>query len=212
MVYRVIVADDHPVVLRGIELALSRHAIAEVVGEAESPEGLLAVLASTECDALITDFSMPGPGRDGLDLLDEIRRLHPALPVMVITTLANPALYSEILATGVRGLIAKSGDCREICDAVRVMLAGGVFLGESVRDMLRLPLGGSFKKHATLDDLSPRERKVLRLFASGSTVTDISRATGRGLSTVSQQKSSAMRKLRLDTDADVYEYIARLRG
>src|SRR3954471_3186124 len=119
MVYRVILADDHPVVLRGIHLALTRAAVATVVGEASSPDRLLELLATTACDALVTDFSMPGPGRDGLALLEEVRRRHPALPVMVITTLANPALYREILATGVRGLIAKSGDTREIVDALQ---------------------------------------------------------------------------------------------
>ncbi|MDQ7995073.1 MAG: response regulator transcription factor [Luteibacter sp.] len=210
MVHRVILADDHPVVLKGISLALTKDGLADVVGEAQSPDELLAALAAQPCDALITDFSMPEPGRDGLALLTEVRKLYPALPIMVITTLANPALYREILGTGVRGLIGKSGDTREIPEALAQIVSNHVYLGASVREMIVTPQGEPVGK-GTLADLSPRELEILRLFAAGNSVTDIARATGRGLSTVSQQKTNAMRKLRLDTDAEIFEYIDRLR-
>lgn len=210
MVHRVILADDHPVVLKGISLALTKDGLADVVGEAQSPDELLAALAAQPCDALITDFSMPEPGRDGLALLTEVRRLYPTLPIMVITTLANPALYREILSTGVRGLIGKSGDTREIPEALAQIVSNHEYLGASVREMIVTPQGEPVGK-GTLADLSPRELEILRLFAAGNSVTDIARTTGRGLSTVSQQKTNAMRKLRLDTDAEIFEYIDRLR-
>ncbi|MET0254328.1 MAG: response regulator transcription factor [Luteibacter sp.] len=210
MVYRVILADDHPVVLKGISLALTKDGLADVVGEAQSPDELLAVLAAEPCDALITDFSMPEPGRDGLALLAEVRRLYPRLPVMVITTLANPALYREILGAGVLGLIGKSGDTREIPEALAQIVSNHVYLGASVRELIVTPQGEPHGS-GTLADLSPRELEILRLFAAGNSITDIARATGRGLSTVSQQKTNAMRKLRLETDAEIFEYIERLR-
>ncbi len=181
------------------------------MGEAQSPDELLGLLAATQCDALITDFSMPEPGRDGLAMLREVRRRYPSLPVMVITTLANPALYREIIGTGVLGLIGKSGDTREIPEALMEILSNHVYLGSSVRELIGAPPGEPLGKSGTLADLSPRELKILRLFAAGNSVTDIAGATGRGLSTISQQKSNAMRKLRLDTDAEIFEYIERLR-
>jgi two-component system capsular synthesis response regulator RcsB len=211
MVYRVILADDHPVVLKGISLALARDGFAIVVGEARSPDELLALLARTRCDAVITDFSMPPPGQDGLAMLATIRRRFPPLPIMVITTLANPALYREIIAVGALGLVGKSGDAREIPEALAEIVSGHVYLGSSVRALLEAPPGTPMGKSGTLSDLSPRELTILRLFAAGKSVTDIARETGRGLSTVSQQKTNAMRKLRLDTDAEIFEYIERLR-
>jgi two-component system, NarL family, captular synthesis response regulator RcsB len=211
MAYRVIVADDHPVVLKGIGLALAREGVARVVGEAGSPEALVATLASTPCDALITDFSMPGSDQDGLAMLGAVRASHPALPVMVITTIANPALYREILSLGVLGLIGKAGDARAIADALGEIMAGHVYLGASVQAVLGVEQGAPVDRSGTLADLSPRELEILRLFATGNSVTDIARVTGRGLSTVSQQKSNAMRKLRLASDTEVFEYIERLR-
>lgn len=211
MVYRVVLADDHPVVLKGITLALAKDGLASVVGEAQSPEGLLSLLATTQCDAIITDFSMPGDGPDGLALLDRMRLEYPALPIMVITTLANPALYREILAKGVLGLIGKSGDAREIPAALTDIMSGQLYLGASVRELIAQPPGEPLGRSGTLADLSPRELEILRLFAAGKSVTDIARAAGRGLSTVSQQKSNAMRKLRLESDAEIFEYIERLR-
>ncbi|WP_063573082.1 MULTISPECIES: response regulator transcription factor [Luteibacter] len=211
MVYRVILADDHPVVLKGLSLALAKDGLATIVGEAQSPDELLALLGEVACDALITDFSMPAPGRDGLALLADVRARFPEMPVMVITTLANPALYREILATGVRGLIGKSGDAREIPEALVEIVSNHVYLGSSVRALLGAPPGTPMGKSGTLADLSPRELTILRLFAGGNSVTDIARETGRGLSTISQQKTNAMRKLGLETDAEIFEYIDRLR-
>lgn len=211
MAYRVIIADDHPVVLKGIGLALSRNGVARVAGEADSPEALLDLLETTACDALITDFSMPGSARDGLAMLQAVRSRYPGLPVMVITTIANPALYREILSMGVLGLIGKSGDARDIPEALREIVARHVYLGASVQTVLGVEQGTVVDRSGTLADLSPRELEILRMFAAGHGVTDIARATGRGLSTVSQQKTNAMRKLRLANDNEVFEYIERLR-
>src|SRR6202012_6145570 len=72
MEYRVILADDHPAVLQGVSLALTKDGLATIVGEAQSPDELLALLGEVPCDALITAFSMPAPGRDGLALLGEL--------------------------------------------------------------------------------------------------------------------------------------------
>jgi two-component system, NarL family, captular synthesis response regulator RcsB len=211
MAYRVIVADDHPIVLKGIGLALARDGLARVVAEASSPETLRAALDTTECDALITDFSMPGTEQDGLAMLADVRARKPCLPIMVITTIANPALYREILSIGVLGLVGKSGDARDIPGALREILSGHAYLGASVQGVLGMEQGAPIDTSGTLADLSPRELEILRLFTAGNSVTDIARATGRGLSTISQQKSSAMRKLRLANDTEVFEYIERLR-
>ncbi|UPG92434.1 response regulator transcription factor [Luteibacter aegosomatissinici] len=211
MTYRVIVADDHPVVLKGISLALAHDGTCRVVGEAASPEALLALLDTEPCDVLITDFSMPGAEHDGLAMLDAVRRRYPRLPILVITTIANPALYREILAAGVLGLIGKSGDARDIPEALRTILGNHVYLGASVLAVMGAEQAAAVDRSGTLADLSPRELEILRLFATGNSVTDIARATGRGLSTISQQKSNAMRKLRLANDAEIFEYIERLR-
>ncbi|QWT21508.1 response regulator transcription factor [Bacillus sp. NP157] len=211
MAYRVIIADDHPVVLKGIGLALASDGVGQVVGEAHSPAVLLRMLDDTACDALITDFSMPASTHDGLAMLKGVRDSYPSLPVMVITTIANPALYREILALGVLGLVGKSGDAREIPEALREIMARHVYLGTSVQTMLGVEQGAILGTEGTLADLSPRELEILCLFAGGNSVTDIARSTGRGLSTISQQKSNAMRKLHLASDAEVFEYVERLR-
>jgi two-component system, NarL family, captular synthesis response regulator RcsB len=211
MAYRVIIADDHPVVLKGITLALANAGAGQVVGEATSPGELFTALGTTACDAVITDFSMPDPVDDGLAMLARLRDTYPALPLMVITTIGNPALYREILSMGVLGLLGKSGDAREIPEALRQIVSNHVYLGASVMAILGVEQGTVVGRAGTLTDLSPRELEVLSLFASGHSITQIARGTGRGLSTISQQKSNAMRKLRLASDAEIFEYIERLR-
>lgn len=204
---RVIVADDHPVILAGISVALRSGGSAEVVGEALAPQALMSMLANTACDVLVTDYSMPGDGQsDGLALLDEIRRAHPALPIVVVTALTNAALYREIVACGVLGLVDKNADAMEIPHAVNAAARGDTFFSKNVDALIGRRRSIDIKR-GTLEDLSPRELEIMKLFSDGMSVSDISRSTGRGMSTVSQQKASAMRKLGLTTDAQVFAYV-----
>ncbi|MGS8566343.1 response regulator, partial [Salmonella enterica] len=92
---RVIIADDHPVVLIGLKTSLRDYGNQlEVVGEARNGRELLERLAQVPCDLLITDFSMPADieGHDGLALLQHVRETYPSLPILVLTMLRNPAL------------------------------------------------------------------------------------------------------------------------
>jgi two-component system capsular synthesis response regulator RcsB len=204
---RVIVADDHPVILAGISVALRAGGNATVVGEALAPRALLAMLAQVPCDVLVTDYSMPGEDeRDGLALLDAIHLAHPQLPIVVVTALTNAALYREIVASGVLGLVDKNSDAMEIPQAVAAAGRGEAFFSKNVNGLIGRHRSIDIKR-GTLEDLSPRELEIMKLFSEGMSVSEISRSTGRGMSTVSQQKASAMRKLGLTSDAQVFAYV-----
>jgi two-component system capsular synthesis response regulator RcsB len=204
---RVIVADDHPVILAGIAVALRSGGNALVVGEALAPLALMTMLTDIPCDVLVTDYSMPGDGQsDGLALLDDIRKAYPAIPIVVVTALTNAALYREIVACGVLGLVDKNADATEIPHAVNAAARGDTYYSKNVDALIGRHRSIDIKR-GTLEDLSPRELEIMRLFSDGMSVSDISRTTGRGMSTVSQQKASAMRKLGLTTDAQVFAYV-----
>lgn len=205
MTMRVIIADDHPIILAGVRMLLENSSEIEVVAEADSPDTLLAALRQTPCDLLITDFSMPGgEAADGLGLLQRIRRDHPDLPIVVLTMIGNVGVHGAILEAGVRGLIDKASGMAEISLAIQAVAQGRNYISTTFRQgLLQSEFDSAAGESARL---SPRELEVIRLFASGLTVTGIAERLARSVKTVSRQKSDAMVKLGLKNDLEIYVY------
>lgn len=201
---RVIIADDHPVVLIGLKTSLRDYGNGlEVVGEARSGKELLDLLARTPCDLVITDFSMPADveGFDGLSLFERVRELHPTLPILVLTMLRNPALVQNMVAIGVRGVVDKMAMAKELMLAIDMIRAGRSYLSERMRRQIEgmYPTGNE-------PTVSRREVEVIRFLAQGMTVSEIARRLERSVKTISQQKRDAMRKLNLESDKQLYDY------
>lgn len=216
---RIIIADDHPVVVFGIKALLREHGAGiQVVGEAGSGRELLALLPHCECDLLITDYSMPDAAgaEDGMAWLKRLRRDYPALPVIVLTMIHNPALVRGMLGAGVNGVVGKAAMTHELLLAIGAVVAGRSYVGEHMREALAEAQGQDAGQDRSLagDDpsaLSRREAEVVRLYASGLTITQIAERVHRSVKTVSQQKNNAMRKLGLTSNSQLYEY-ARVWG
>jgi two-component system, NarL family, captular synthesis response regulator RcsB len=202
---RIILADDHPIFRSGVRALLENGSNAKVVVEAGSPAELLDAVEKQPCDLLITDFSMPGGQlADGLQMLGMIRRRQPNLPIVVLTMVNNGGVLKAILGTGVRGLMSKNDALSQLTLAVQAVSHGRPFLSSSISQLID---DGGPGGHA--DDrpaLSKRETEVLRLFASGFTVTEIAGQLNRSVKTISRQKMDAMGKLGLKNDLDVYAY------
>jgi two-component system capsular synthesis response regulator RcsB len=206
---RIILADDHPVVLMGIRALLEDHGEGlRVVGEAVDARGLHDLLEQERCDLLITDYCMPGAmpgkgeGEDGLMLLHALRRQYPDMRIIVLTMVGNAALIRGMLAVGVDGVVNKTALSRELLLAVRAVLQDRDYLCERTQAALGMS-GPAVVEPARL---SRREAEVVRLFASGMSVTQIAERLHRSVKTVSKQKNDAIRKLGLAGDAQLYEY------
>ncbi|GLQ91689.1 response regulator transcription factor [Dyella acidisoli] len=215
---RIVIADDHPVVLMGLRTLLEElRAGYEVVGEACNGSELKAVLARHTCDLLITDFSMPSSGdeaTDGLMLAHGLHQHYSGLPIIVLTMLSNVALVKGMLAAGVKGVVEKGSMTSELHSAIQSVGAGGTYVSQRLREKLR-ENGGCDGAHShengSSSTLSPREAEVLRLLACGLTVSEVAHHVGRSVKTISQQKHDAMRKLGIDGEGQLFEYM-RLNG
>jgi two-component system capsular synthesis response regulator RcsB len=210
---RVVIADDHPVVLIGMKSMLQQDGQWRVVGEAVSGRELLARLAGCDCDLVITDFSMPCEGgEDGLVLLRRLRQRHPGLPVIVLTMVHNLALVRGMLAAGAAGVVAKTAMTRELLVACHAVMNGRGYLSEPMREDIEAvpsPESGrapALSLEAALARLSPREAEVVRMYVGGQSVSEIARQLSRSVKTVSQQKNDAMRKLGLSSNSQLYEF------
>jgi two-component system capsular synthesis response regulator RcsB len=205
---RIVVADDHPVVLTAISDYLNSMPGFKVVAKAGTGAALIEVLRGNGCDLIVTDFSMQGEveDEDGLRLISRLRRLHPDTPVVVFTMLTNGGILHELAQLGVAGLVGKDEPIPtlgEVCR--RALTEPGTALSTHIAERLAKE-GSTTDEFQRSQPLSPRELEVVRLFALGLSVTEIARRLNRSVTTVATQKRAAMRKLHLDSNADLIRY------
>ncbi|MGI4812562.1 MAG: response regulator [Janthinobacterium lividum] len=213
-IIRVLIADDHPLILFGTDLALSRHATSttgrhiEVVGKASNSTEVVALLQASPCDVLITDLAMPGGAYgDGLPFIAYLGRKFPDLKVIVLTMLENVGILQRLQDVGVKGVLNKNEDTGQIATAVLAVMDGRMFLGPSTREAFQEACVDERSLRATVT-LSKRESEVVRLFVSGMCISEIAESLHRSVKTISTQKSNAKRKLGFKRDAELYQYAA----
>ncbi|AVE07310.1 DNA-binding response regulator [Pseudomonas palleroniana] len=198
---RIIIADDHPIVRVGQRVVIEASGKCKVVGEANGPDELLALVGSVPCDVIVTDFAMPGDQQaDGYGLLGLLHRRYPRLPVILVTMFANVATLRTALSHGARAVVAKSASARELPQALQTVVQGRTFVSESLRAQL------DQAQPAQTPRLSGKEQEVVRMLASGMTVSQIAARVNRSISTISKQKSTAMHRLCISTDVDLFAY------
>ena len=215
---RVVIADDHPVVLAGLRTLLQNQcADCQLVGEVHSGAALFASLASHSCDLVITDFSMPVEEEsiDGLGMIGQLRERYPRLAILILTMSHNPALIKGMLKTGANAVVEKTAMVKELILAIQMVRMGRTYVSDHLRHGLA-ELDAKPGMHGVHEDagnclLSMREVEIMRMLTRGMTVTEIARATSRSVKTISQQKRDAMRKLCIDSDSQLFEYM-RTRG
>ena len=201
---RVIIADDHPIVRIGQRVVIEAAGRCEVVGEANGPDELLKLLSTMPCDMLVTDFAMPGDQQaDGYGLLGLLHRQYPTLPLILVTMFANVATLRASFAHGAQAIVAKSASAKELPLAIRAVGAGQTFVSECLRNQLVEAGPGDQSQQP---QLSGKEREVVRMLASGMTVSQIAARVNRSVSTISKQKCTAMNRLCISTDVDLFAY------
>lgn len=185
---KIILADDHPVVLVGAREVMERSGVGEVVAEANSPDELRAALESHPCEVLVTDLNMPSIGKpDGIAMITSIRRVHPAVAVVVLSASCNAGLLRTLSVLGVRGLVSKKSLTKELPAAVRAAFRRAPYLCRAVKEELAtIRAQGEINKFGA--DLSPKELDVLRMLAAGSSVSQIAKNLNRSVSTISCQR------------------------
>jgi two-component system, NarL family, captular synthesis response regulator RcsB len=207
---KVVVADDHPIVSRAITRALHDLPGFRVVATAVSGTALLQTLRETPFDMIVTDFSMQALERelDGLQLINQLRRLYPDTPIIVFTMLKNGGLLHQLCQARVAGIVGKEEEVEALAQiCLRALSTNQTILSSGMSARL-LVEGATLESFHRTQALSPREMEVVRLFTLGFTVTEIARRLNRSVATIGTQKRAAMRKLHVETNADLVRYAA----
>lgn len=200
---RILVADDHPLLRNGIKQVLSREPDLCVAGEAENSEQVLERIEQQTWDVVILDLCMPGRG--GLDVLREIRRLRPALPVLVLSMHSEDQYAVRTIKAGASGYLSKQNAGEEVIRAVRKVLTGKKYVSDGLAELLAgaLDSGSERPAHETLSD---REFQILCNIASGKTVSQIAAEISLSVKTVSTYRARVLEKMNMRNNAELTRY------
>lgn len=202
----IVIADDHPVVRRGLRQILASEQDMVVVGEAENGHEALALIRKLEWDVAILDFSMPG--RSGVDLLKEIRREHPSRPVLVLSMFPEELNATQVFRAGGSGYLNKESACDELVAAIRKVTSGGKYVSPKLAEKLASVLApdAAIPLHETLSD---REYRVMWLLASGKQINQIAQEMFLSPSTISTYRGRILKKLDLKNNAQLVHYAVK---
>lgn len=200
---KILIADDHSVVRRGLQQIIATRPGWEVAHEVASADEVLPALRNHAVDVLVLDVSLGG--RSGIDLLAQIRSEFPALPVLMLSMHAEEQYAIRCLRAGASGYIQKDSSPEELLAAIERVAGGRTYVSHAVAGQLASELvrGSSAAPH---ERLSTREFEVFRLIASGKGVTEIAEVLHVSVKTVSTFRSRILAKTGFRSNADIIRY------
>jgi two-component system, NarL family, invasion response regulator UvrY len=200
---KVLIADDHEVVRQGVRQILTEGFAKVSFAEAVNAAELLARVRKEKWDLVLLDINMPG--RSGLEGLVEIKKLRPALPVVILSMFSEREYALRALKAGAVGYLNKQSLGRELVDAVTKVLAGHRYITPALAELLAADLGrsGSGLPHEALSD---REYEVMKLIAAAKSVKEIASELSLGEKTVFTYRARLLEKLGLKSDVEVARY------
>jgi DNA-binding NarL/FixJ family response regulator len=206
---RILVADDHEIVRDGVKALIGRVPEWEVCGEAS--DGRKAVELATQLvpDVVVLDMGMPE--LNGLEAARKIKRALPKTEVLIFTGEESEQIIHEVFETGARSYILKSDITQHLVDAIRALGEHKHYFTKRISEVVfaRYLEGASGAGKDKTEGLTPREREIVQLIGEGKSNKEVSALLGISIKTVETHRSTTMRKLRLDSFADLMRYAIR---
>lgn len=198
---RILIADDHPIVRKGLKQILSDESDIEYIGEARNDSEVLNLAYTQDWDAVVLDITMPGRG--GLEVLTDLKRLYPKLPVLVLSIHPEDQYAVRALKEGASGYMNKETAPEELVRAIRKIIKGGKYVSSSLAEKLASMLSIEAPLH---EHLSVREHQVMLLIASGSTLTQIADEMSLSVKTISTYRSRILEKMGMTNNVEITRY------
>ncbi len=207
---RILIADDHEIVRRGVRAVLEGHPGWMVCGEARTGREAVAKAIELQPDIVVLDVSMPE--LNGLEATRQIRRAVPA-KILILTVHESDQMVTEVLEAGAHGYILKTDAGRQLVEAIRALLEDQEFFTERVRPMATRSAGPSRGARVTRGPgrLTPRQREVVQLLTEGKSNKEIGAALGTTTKTAETHRTQIMGKLNLHSMSELVRYAIRNR-
>ena len=200
---KILIADDHAVVRRGLKQILSEERDVTVVGEAKNGHEALEMSRRLDWDVAVVDYAMPG--RSGVELLKEIKRHHPKRPVLVLSMYPEEWHAVQVLRAGGAGYLSKETATEELMTAIRKVAKGGRYVSTSLGERLAQELAGDSERPVH-ERLSDREYQIMWMIVSGKALTQIGQELGLSPNTISTYRARILRKMGMKNNAELLHY------
>lgn len=201
---KILLTDDHAVVRHGLKQILADEFKKATFGEARNAQEALNKVWKENWDVVVLDITMPG--RSGLEVLREIRKSKPKLPVLVLSMHPEGQFAVRVLKRGASGYMTKESAPEELVGAIKKVLAGGRYVSPSLAEKLATYLSGGDGQKPPQEKLSDREFQVLRLIASGKMVSEIAQELSLSVKTISTYRSRILEKMGMKNNAELMHY------
>jgi DNA-binding NarL/FixJ family response regulator len=200
---KILLTDDHAVVRQGLKLILADHFKRALFGEARNAQEAFARVAKENWDVVVLDITMPG--RSGLEVLRELKRLRPKMPVLVLSMHPEDQFAVRMLKTGAAGYLTKESAGEELVGAIERVVRGGRYISSSLAERMASYLNIDVHK-APHERLSNREFLVLRMIASGKAVSQIAKELSLSVKTISTYRARVLEKMDMKNNSELTHY------
>jgi two-component system invasion response regulator UvrY len=199
---RLLLVDDHPVFRLGVKRILTEALPELAICEAVDGPSAIELMQSNTCDLVLLDVTLPGP--DGLEVLKDLRARFPQVPVLIVSMHPADQFARRMIAAGAVGYVTKDTDPAELVRAVSLALKGQRYVQRDAD-------AGTAEPEPRHQRLSDREYQVLRMIASGRTVSQIAEELFLSVNTVSTYRARILEKMEMESNAELMRYALRLR-
>jgi two-component system invasion response regulator UvrY len=200
---RILIADDHDIVRRGMKEILCEEFPKAHISAVNDGAALLRNARNESWDIIISDLTMPG--KNGLETLKQLKEEFPKIPVLILSMHPEYLYAIRALRAGASGYLSKESASEELVNAVRMILNGRKYITTAVAEKLAENLEQDATKELH-EILSDREFDILKLIATGNTVSEISHLLSLSVSTVSTYRGRILLKMKLNSNADIAQY------
>ncbi|NVM26328.1 MAG: response regulator transcription factor [Desulfobacterales bacterium] len=205
---RILIADDHPIVRKGLKQIVAETPGMAVTDEASNAQEVLDKVWRNDYDVVVLDITMPGRG--GLDILKQLRGEKPGLPVLILSIHPEEQYAVRALKAGAAGYLTKGSAPGELTAAIRRVSAGKKYISSSLAEKLALHLENDTDKPIH-EKLSDREYQILCMIASGETIKEIAQGLFLSEKTISTYRSRILEKMNMKSNAELTHYAIKNR-
>jgi two-component system invasion response regulator UvrY len=200
---KIIIADDHAFLRKGLVQIISENSDFSVVGEAANGEELLDKIRELEVDVVVMDVEMPK--KSGWDVMLQLKIEKPKLPVIILSVFSEEDYAVKFFKAGASGYLTKTSAPELLVEAIRKVALGGRFISPALTEFLAFEIDKETQKKPH-ENLSPREFQIFTMIASGKTVKEIANELSLSVPTISTHRAHILEKMNMKTNARLTNY------
>lgn len=204
---KLLIADDHEIFREGLKQVINQTEEFMVIDEASDSREVVNFALKYDYDILILDISMP-PGRNGLEVLEEIKKERPDLHILILSMHSEEQYAVQAIKAGASGYLTKKSASHELLDALHTVISDHMYISQEVAEQLADEVKGNTGS-SIHDLLSPREFQIFLKIAEGKSLKEIADELAISSSSVSTHRSRALEKMKLKTNADIIRYAVK---